>query len=451
MRQPTGLYTDLYQLTMAQAYLEAGMTEPASFEFFVRKLPAGRGFLVAAGLEQAVDYILGLSFDARQLDWLAETGRFSRDFIDHLDRFRFTGDVAAMQEGTVYFPDEPVVRVTAPLPQAQLLESRLINLLQYPSLIASKAARMVMVAGGRSLVDFGFRRAHGAEAGILAARAAYIAGFASTATVEAGFRYGIPVTGTMAHSFIQAHDSEREAFLRFARARKEGVVLLIDTYDTVAGARLVTEIAPILRAEGIGIDAVRLDSGDLGALARTVRQILDDAGLDDTRIVASGGLDEQEIARFAEAGAPIDGFGIGTSLATSQDAPAMDCAYKLQEYAGIARRKLSEGKATWPGRKQVFRRLDEQGRIAGDLIVLDGEKADGRPLLETVVKDGALVRPLPALGQLRDHAAAELGRLPDGLRRLTQAETYPVEVSVELRDLAEAVSARIRASLAQPG
>ncbi|MDQ2089899.1 nicotinate phosphoribosyltransferase [Marimonas arenosa] len=438
-RQTNFLLTDLYQLAMMQAYNEAGESATAVFEFFVRKLPEGRNFLVAAGLEQALSFLENLRPSDDDLAWLDQSGHFSRELIDQLRSFRFTGDVDAMVEGTVFFPDEPILRVTAPLPQAQYVETRLINLLHFQTLIASKAARMVLAAEGRMLVDFGLRRAHGAEAGLLAARASYIAGFAGSANVLAEREFGVPAFGTMAHSFVQAFDSEAAAFEAFAKARPENLVLLIDTYDTEAGARRVVEIAPKLRAMGITIRAVRLDSGDLGALAKSVRRILDAGGCGEVTIFASGGLDETEIARFLAMGAPIDGFGVGTSLTTSSDAPALDCAYKLQEYAGQARRKRSEGKATWPGRKQVWRRFDDAGRMAGDTVTTKGDPQGGTPLLEPVMRAGQRLSPAPSLSESRSHAAQAVASLPQALRGIEQAEPYKVEISASLRALADEV------------
>jgi nicotinate phosphoribosyltransferase len=430
------LLTDLYQLNMLQAYYEHGRTATAVFEFFVRKLPDRRTFLLAAGLEQAVDFLLDLRFGPSELDWLKRSGRFSDTLLDRLADFRFTGDVDAMPEGTVFFANEPILRVTAPLPQAQLVETRLVNLLHFQSLIASKAVRMVLAAPGRQLVDFGLRRAHGAEAGLLAARASYLAGFAGTATVEADRAFGIPVFGTMAHSFVQVHDDETEAFEAFARSRPERLVLLIDTYDTEAAARKVVRLTPRLKAAGIPIAGVRLDSGDLVALSRSVRQILDAGGLRDTVIFASGGLDEDELARIVAAGAPIDGFGIGTSLTTSADAPALDCVYKLQEYDGIPRRKRSAGKATWPGRKQVWRRFGPDGRMAGDVVSTVDDHHPGEPLLHPVMRDGCRCAPPPSLAEIRDHAARSLSRLPDALRDTGPASSYPVTIAPKLVALA---------------
>src|SRR6185437_4346308 len=314
-----------------------------------------RGFLLAAGLGDALDYLETLSFSAADIDWLKSSGRFRSNLIDYLAAFRFTGDVHAMPEGTACFPNEPLLRVSAPLPQAQLVETRLINILHYQTLIASKAARMVLAAPGKNLADFGLRSAHGAEAGLFSARASYIAGFGGAANVEAGARYGVPIVGTMAHSFVQVHDDEMAAFENFARSRPEGVILLIDTYDTEAGARKVVELAPKLHADGIAIRGVRIDSGDLSEMAKKVRAILDAGGLEEVIILVSGGINEDVLLKMAAAKAPIDGFGIGVNLDASIDAPSLDCAYKLQDYAGRPRRKLSEGKQTWPGRKQVWR------------------------------------------------------------------------------------------------
>lgn len=438
------LLTDLYELTMLDAYRRQGMEAAASFEFFVRKLPPCRNFLVAAGLAQVVEFLETARFTEEELAWLERTGRFAPETIERLRAFRFTGDVDAMPEGTVFFADEPVLRVTAPLPEAQLVESRLINLLHFQILIASKAARMVLAAPGKILLDFGLRRAHGAEAGLLAARASYLAGFTGTATVPAEPLFGIPIYGTMAHSFVQAFGSEREAFEAFARSRPKSLILLIDTYDTEAAARLVVEMAPELAARGTPVAGVRIDSGDLAAHARAVRAILDAGGLREVKIFASGGLDEQLLARHRAEGVPIDGYGIGTSLTTSTDWPALDCAYKLVAYAGEPRRKRSEGKATWPGAKQVWRRR-ANGRMVGDRLGLAEERQEGEPLLVPVVRGGKRVGPLPWLEEARARCARELEALPEPLRHLEPAEPpYPVEPSEALRALAAACDRRQR-------
>jgi nicotinate phosphoribosyltransferase len=437
------LLTDLYQLNMIQAYLDDGETKTAVFEFFVRKLPTRRGFLMAAGLEQALDFLENLRFSAEEIDWLAHTRRFGKDLLEQFGSFRFTGNVHAMPEGRIFFANEPILRITAPMPQAQLIETRLINILHFQSLIASKAARMVLAAPGKLLVDFGLRRAHGADAGLLAARASYIAGFAGTATVMADHEFGIPTFGTMAHSFVEAYDSESAAFESFARARPDNLTLLIDTYDTEAGARKVVALAPRLAARGIKIRAVRLDSGDMIQLAKSVRRILDDGGLADVSIFASGGLDEDGVRDMIQAGAPIAGFGLGTSLTTSSDVPALDCAYKLQEYAGLARRKRSQGKATWPGRKQVWRHYGQDGQMAGDVLSLETDIQSGEPLIALVMQDGRRLRPSPTLADIRALAAQDLKRLPEPLRDLVPGAHYPVKVADVLMRLAAEVDERM--------
>ena len=439
---PTSLLlTDLYQLTMLQGYFDQRMEQSAVFEFFIRKLPAQRNFLIAAGLEQALTFVANARFSAAELEWVVSHGAFRPDFVRYLEKFRFTGDIHAMAEGRIFFPNEPILRVTAPIAQAQLIESRLINLLHFQTLIASKAARSVLVAPDKLLVDFGLRRAHGAEAGLLAARASYLAGFAGSATVLAAPLYGIPVYGTMAHSFVQAHDDETNAFDHFAHALPGNVILLIDTYDTEAAAAKVVGLAPKLARDGIKIKGVRLDSGDLADHAFKVRRILDEGGLSEVTIFASGSVDEYIMARLLERGAPIDGFGIGTHMDTSADAPYLDCAYKLVEYAGKTRRKRSEGKVLWPGRKQVFRRYDETGRMDGDLLSLEGEHEEGERLIELVMKDGRRVGAPVPLVRSRQRTLSELARLPDRLRKLAPAPDYPVVVSEALRQLAENVDA----------
>jgi nicotinate phosphoribosyltransferase len=436
------LLTDLYQLTMMQAYFEAGMTAPAVFELYVRKLPPGRNFLVAAGLEQAVEFLEGLKFGEDELEWIRSSGLFKPGFAGYLAALRFTGDVHAMPEGTVFFPGEPILRVTAPMPEAQLVESRLVNLLHFEVLVASKAARSVLVANGRRLIDFGMRRAHGAEAGLLAARAAYLAGFDGTSAVLAAPRFGIPVFGTMAHSFVQSHESESAAFAHFARAFPRNALLLIDTYDTVAAARKVAALAPELAREGIALRGVRLDSGDLDALARAVRDVLDRAGLPEATIFASGNLDEHRVRDLVAAAAPIDAFGVGTSVVTSADAPSLDAVYKLQEYAGRPRRKRSAGKATWPGRKQVYRHYGADGRFARDVVTEEQDVQPGEALIEQVMGGGRRLRALPVLEASRARARAQLERLPESLRALEDAtEPYAVEIAPTLQALAAAVDA----------
>ncbi|PTN11617.1 nicotinate phosphoribosyltransferase [Nitrosomonas aestuarii] len=397
---------------------------------FVRKLPAGRNFLVAAGLEQVLDYLENLRFSQDELTWLA--GRFPSHVIDYLDNLRFTGDVHAMPEGTVFFPNEPIIRITAPLPQAQLIESRIINLIHFETLIASKAVRSVLVAPGKTLVDFGMRRAHGAEAALLAARASYLAGFSGSATVLAGAVYDIPLYGTMAHSFIQAHDDEIVAFEHFARSHPENTVMLIDTYHTENAATKIVALADKLRHDQITINSVRLDSGDLAEHARNVRQILDQGGLKKTTIFASGNIDEYRLH------APIDGFGIGTALDTSSDAPALDCVYKLQEYAGQPRRKHSEGKAAWPGRKQVFRGFDAENCMMGDVVALEeNDLQSGDPLIKPVMIEGRRVQDKMSLHDIRKKTLKSYANLPKRLTTLDNASIYPVRISEAIHRLAD--------------
>jgi nicotinate phosphoribosyltransferase len=439
------LLTDLYQLAMMEAYLDQGMTQTAVFELFVRRLPEKRSFLMVAGLEQALVYLETLRFTSQEIEWLAGTGRFRSSTLEYLTKLRFTGDVHAIPEGTIFFPSEPILRITAPLPLAQLVETRLMNILHYQILVASKAARAMLAAPGKLLVDFGLRRAHGAEAGLMAARASYLAGFAGTATVLADELFGIPSFGTMAHSFIEAHDDETSAFEHFAISRPNNLTFLIDTYDSVAAARKIVALAPRLKARGITIRSVRIDSGDLVVLSKQVRAILDAGGLAEVGIFASGGLDEEAVADLLARGAALTGFGLGTSLTTSSDAPSVDCVYKLQEYAGVARRKHSVGKTTWPGRKQVWRRYGTDGQMVGDVLSLENDHQAGEPLLVPVMRSGQRLGRSPSLQESRKRAADELARLPEQLRHLNGKTTYPVEVGQALSGLAAEVDRRLAA------
>lgn len=432
---PAALFTDLYELRMAQAYVADGVTDTAEFELFFRKLPPARGYVIAAGLEPLVNDLLALRFDDAELEYLATLGEYSADFLDWLAGFRFRGDIDALPEGTAVFPNVPLVRVRAPLPDAQLLETRVINTLHLPSLIAAKAARIVDAAHGHSVVDFGARRAHGIDAAVAAARAAWIAGCDGTSNMIAGQYYGIPVVGTMAHSYIQAYRDETQAFRNFIRHYPE-TTLLIDTYDTLAGADKVIALRDELGDE-FRVQAVRLDSGDLGELARGVRERLDRAGMENVRIIASGGLDEYGIDRLIADGAPIDGFGVGTDLVTSSDAPTLDFAYKLVSYAGRHCLKGSTAKKTLPGAKQVYRR-DRDGILEGDTIAGENEVLNGKPLLEPIVRGGERVRPEESLESIRERATAQRDALPPHLRSLDPVtQPYPVAVSDTLQAEAE--------------
>ena len=447
------LLTDLYQLTMLQGYVDNGMHDTSAFEFYVRTMPENRGFLVAAGLDTLLAFLEGMQFSEEELKYLDGAGRFSAKLLDYLAAFRFRGDVFAMPEGTVFFENEPVIRIEAPLPVAQLVETRLINILQFEILIASKASRCILAAADRAiLVDFGVRRAHGAEAGILAARASYIAGFAGTSTVIAETLMGIPIFGTMAHSYIEAHENELDAFLSFARANPSNTTFLIDTYDVHRGAETTVEAAKLLAPEGIKVNAVRLDSGDILALSNGVRRILDQSGFKDISIFASGNLDEYSIRDLLAKGAPITGFGIGTKLDTSEDTPYLECAYKLMEYAGIPRFKKSPGKVTIPGRKQVFRQF-ENGKMSGDILTLADEKeAGGTPLLRKVMEHGRRISGSPDLKEIAAYTRTQLNSLPEYLRSLGKTPPYPVSTSSVLAKLAKDIEATLGSkAVRQPG
>jgi len=429
-----GLFTDLYELTMLQAYWREGMDQDAVFTLFSRRLPERRAYLLACGIRTVLDYLETLSFDEGDIDYLASLGQFSDDFLDWLRDFRFSGDVYAVAEGTPIFANEPILEVVAPLPQAQLVETLIMNQVHLQTTLASKAARVVAAARGRTVVDFGARRMHGLDAAVKAARAFHVAGVSATSNLLAGRRYGIPVTGTMAHSYIQAHDNEMEAFRAFADLYPE-TILLVDTYDTLDGVRKVVALAEVLGSE-FRVEGVRLDSGDLGKLAGASRDILDAAGLADVSIFASGGLDEDEITALLDKGAPIDGFGIGTHMGVAADAPGLDMAYKLAEYAGKPRLKLSSGKPILPGRKQIFRTV-RNGELAGDTIARADESLEGEPLIRQVMKAGSILRDqVASLGEAREHARRQIEMLPQDVRDPTAVRAeYAVAVSTALRRL----------------
>lgn len=434
MLENSALLADLYQFTMMQGYFENKMEDSAIFEFFVRDLPSNRGFLVAAGLEQVVEYLENLRFSHQELVFLFDTGLFSRSFIDFLADFHFTGDVDAMPEGELFFANEPILRVTAPIVQAQFVESRVVNLMHYQTLVASKAARCVLASPNKLLVDFGMRRAHAGEAALFSARASYLAGFNGSSNTLAGCLYGVPVFGTMAHSYIEAHETEIEAIYSFAKSRPHDVILPIDTYDTEAAAKMVVAMASSEKFIRDCLKGVRIDSGDLAMHARRVREILDAGGLEHVKIFVSSNIDEFMIREFSKDGVPIDGFGIGTRVGISADAPYLDCAYILQEYAGIPRWKTSEGKATWPGRKQVYRYYSTAGGMLGDKVTLMDEAPLGRPLLFPVMRNGSRIGKLPSLEQSRELAKRGMASLPEQLKALN-TYSYQVEMSHALKSV----------------
>jgi nicotinate phosphoribosyltransferase len=441
--RPGALFTDLYELTMMQSYFDRDMHQRAAFSLFVRDLPDERNYLLAAGLDDVLDYLENLRFGDDDIAYLRELGKFTPAFLDWLKGFRFTGDVYAVPEGTPVFDNEPILEIEAPIAEAQLVETAVMNIVHVQTLLASKAARVVEAAQGRVVVDFGARRIHGRDAAMKAARAFHIAGLSATSNVEAGRAYGIPVSGTMAHSYIEAFANEAEAFAAFTRSYPE-TVLLVDTYDTVQGVQNVIGLARKL-GDDFRVRAIRLDSGDLLELSRKARTMLDEAGLADVEIFASGGLDEYKIAELVQAGAPISGFGVGTAMGVSEDAPSLEIAYKLTAYAGEGRMKLSTGKASFPGLKQIFRREGRDGRACGDTLGLQGESLEGRPLIECVMRGGARTGRARELNAIRDHAAGELAALPDHIRAIDPAAApYPVEISADLDAYTEQVRSHLK-------
>ena len=441
------LFTDLYQLTMAQAYLQSGTTGTATFSLYFRSYQPDRAYFVLGGVEDALDYLEGLRFTGDDLEYLESLDLFDEGFLRHLAGLRFTGSVRAMREGSIFFAGEPVLEVTAPIIEAQIVETCLLNQVNLQTILATKASRVVRAARGRTLVDFAARRTQGSEASNKLARAAYMVGFAGTSNVLAGKMYGIPVFGTMAHSFIEAFESEEEAFRAYARSFPDSSTFLVDTYDTPGGVDKAAAVASAMASEGHSLQAIRLDSGDLLDLAVRSREILDRAGLSGVRIFASGGLDELEVDRLLREGAPIDGFGVGTKVGVSQDAPWSDCTYKLVEYDGRPTLKLSTDKATLPSPKQVYRFVDRQGRYERDSITLASERPPpgGSPLLREAMSGGRRVADREPLEEARKRFAGEFERIPDGLRALRPTEEYNVGTSSELARLAQSVAADVRA------
>lgn len=412
-----GLCTDLYELTMAQSYLEHGKTGDAVFSLFVRKLPEERNFLISCGLETLVEYIERFRFSDEELRYLKSLGRFSDSFLDYLREYEFRGKIYAIPEGRVVFQNEPIVQVEGSLPEVQILETLVINVIHFQTVIASKAIRSHLVSKGASLVDFGFRRAHGLEAGIYAARASYIAGFAGTSNLEAGRRFDIPAFGTVAHSYIMVFDREEDAFRAFAESFPKNAVLLLDTYDTIEAAKKTVQLAK----EGVPVIGVRLDSGDIEKLSKEVRKILDEGGLKNVRIIVSGGVDEYRIEEWMSKGCPIDAFGVGTKFITSADAPYLDMAYKLVEYEGKPKHKTSPGKVTFPYKRQVYRFYKDR-KMDHDRVVRYGEEREGENLVRLVVERGSLKEKLPPLKEIRDRLMEDIERLPDRLKSLEKGE-----------------------------
>lgn len=431
----SALFTDLYELTMAQAYHAESMDQRAVFELAFRRLPQNRNFIVAAGFADIIDFLRSFRFTAEDLEYLRGLHEFTDDFLSTLASLRFTGDVFGVPEGTLVFPNEPLLQVIAPIIEAQLIETFVLNRIHFQSIAATKASRVVTAAQGRAVIDFGSRRAHGIDAALKVARSTYLAGGTGTSNVLAGKIYGIPVFGTMAHSYIQAHDEELASFESFTAVYPE-TTLLVDTYDTLDGVRKVVELSQKL-GNRFRVRGLRLDSGDLGSLAFQARSLLDAAGLQNLQIFASSDLDEYKIQELVRSGAPIDAFGVGTNLAVIADAPKLDMAYKLVEYAGRGRFKLSSQKLLFPGRKQVFRQIHD-GKMTGDVIGRFAESPAGEPLLKPLLVAGRPVAQVE-LQESREHLTSELQMLPDHLRALdTATPPYPVSFSKQLQaDLAD--------------
>ena len=433
------MLTDLYELTMCASYFDNRKLEPASFDLFIRKLPPNRSYLLFAGLEQVLRFIERMKFTEEHIKFLKSQG-FKEDFLDYLRNFKFTGDVWAVPEGTIVFPNEPLIRVTAPIIEAQLVETFALNTVNLQTTIATKASRVVYAAKGKPVIEFGLRREHGVDAGMKVARASYIAGCAGTSNVLAGMKYGIPVFGTMAHSFVMFFSNEVEAFRAFTKTFPDKSTLLIDTFDNIKGAENAIIVAKELEEKGFKLRGVRLDSGDLVSISKKVRKMLDENGLGYVQIFASGDLDEYRIEELLRKGAKIDSFGVGTKMGTSADRPYVDIIYKLCEKVNGKGKfqpimKLSEGKATLPGRKQVFRLRDAEGSFVKDVIALEDEKVDGEPLLIKVVEKGKVVYDFPTLEDIRGRALENLSRLPEKYKRLRNVAKYPVELSPKLKNL----------------
>ncbi len=441
------LRTDLYQLTMMQAYWKSGHDPEATFDYFVRKIPSG-SYLVTAGLSYVLDYIENLRFEDDDIEYLKTQG-FNEEFLDNLRSFRFTGDIFAMPEGSIAFPLEPIIRVTAPIMEAQLIETFLLNKMNFSTLIATKASRVVYAARGRAIAEFGLRRAQG-DGHLEATRATYIGGCASTSNVLAGKKLGIPISGTMAHSFVTSFDHEIDSYRAYAEAFPKRCFLLIDTYKSIEGAKKAVIVGKELEKRGEKLMGVRLDSGDLAELSKHVRRILDDSGLGYVKIVASGDLNEWKIDELMNKGARIDLFGVGTELVTGRPTPALDGIYKLsdvvQHNRHVPKMKLSDDtiKATLPGKKRVWR-IIEKGKFVRDVISLDDESIDNAlPLLEKVVEKGKIICNRPSLEEIRNNARENLSNLPDIYKKLDRAPIYPVEFSRDLVELREHIIEKIR-------
>lgn len=447
-KNDVSLLTDFYELTMCASYFENKRNELATFDLFIRKLPPNRSYFVFAGLEQVLLFLKKMRFTEEQINYLRKQS-LKEDFLNYLRKFRFTGEVWAVPEGTIVFPNEPLIRVTAPIIEAQIIETFLLNTVNLQTTIATKASRVVCAAKGKPIVEFGLRRTQGTDAGMKAARCSYLAGCNGTSNVLAGMKYGIPIFGTMAHSYVMFFDCEIEAFMAFAKAFPNKSILLIDTYDDLKGAENAVIVAKKLEKQGHKLDGIRLDSGNLLTLSKKVRAILDDNGLDYVKIFASGDLDEYKIEQLIEKGAEIDAFGVGTRMSTSFDRPYVDVVYKLsgkvENGVFIPTMKLSKGKVTLPGRKQVFRQKDLKGKYCKDIVGLEDEKVNGEPLLARVMENGQITCDLPKLEEVRKLALKNLAGFRDEIKKLKHASSYPVRLSPKLARIKKQLSNRLKA------
>jgi nicotinate phosphoribosyltransferase len=441
------LLTDFYELTMCAGYYENHKTETANFDLFIRRLPPNRAYFLFAGLEQVLLYLKNIKFTQEQINYLRKQ-HLNEDFLNYLKNFKFTGEVWAVPEGSIVFPEEPLIRVTAPIIEAQLIETFLLNTINLQTTLATKAARVVTAAKGKPIIEFGLRRTQGTDAGMKAARCSYLAGANGTSNVLAGMQYGIPVFGTMAHSYIMFFDTETEAFRAFTKTFPERSTLLIDTYDDLKGAKNAATVAKEMEKQGHMLNAVRLDSGDLATISKKVRTILDKNGLNYVKIFASGDLDENKIQQLTKQSAKIDAFGVGTRMSTSEDRPYIDAVYKLsgkvEDGIFVPTMKLSKGKITLPGKKQIFRQKDKNGKYVKDIIGLEDEKVEGVPLLVKVMENGNMTHNLPSLEVIRDNTLRNLSELPDKYKKLTNAHMYPVKLSPKLEKIKKNLTDQIK-------
>lgn len=443
------LLVDLYELTMAQSYFVYKRSAYATFDLFARQLPRNRGYLVFCGLGDILDYLKGLRFSAQDLNYLRKQELFSDNFLEYLWGFRFKGDVWAMHEGTVFFANEPVIRVTAPIIDAQIIESFLLNTINLQTMIASKASRVVCAASGKKVYDFSLRRTHGQDAGLKAARSSYIAGCSGTSNCLAGKLYSIPVAGTMAHSFVMSFKHEMDSFLAYSSTFPDKTTLLVDTYDTKKGIENSVIIGLYLKEKGHRLQGIRLDSADIVFLSKLARKMLDNAGLDYVKILASGNLDEFKIKKLLDGGACIDSFGVGTNMGTSIDAPSLDVIYKISEVTDddgnfLPTMKLSKAKVTYPGRKQVFRVQDKKGKFVKDILGLEKEKINAKPLLVKMADKGRIIYKPPSLEKIRLFARKSLSNFPESLKAVKPEYEYPVQISPGLKELRSNLSNQLR-------